>query len=266
MRIKAWFTVAAVASSAVFPIGLGRAAPAPENLGAAAELPKVPLERLSVFTEFENNASPQALAKLLRRREEITSSRAATGVTRYWAAAVCGYGVNRLFVSTEFVNLGAMTQAWQDLYAAPDMRQWDADARAAGLALKSRILMGNINPEAGAIPGPAPDGRAPAPPHVMQFIEMDVGGKVEEYKKLLARSAAVLVKHGGGGLTRVWGMGWAGERTNNLIVTREFKNFKDMSHSIEQVDGTDDFRQNLADAKAAGFKRVSECVTTEVYP
>jgi len=220
------------------------------------------VEDVIELTEFENHADPAELMELLRRRSALEG---ATGKARFWAATFGGSHSDRLLIATEFPSGMALAIARQDVESAAALRQWEADARKAGLSLKSRIGLMNLNPgdkaeESGAT--------ANGQPAILHFVEMNVNGKVAEFVKIFERAQEVIWKFGGkdSGIRRQWAIIWPGDHARNVVATVEYPNHAAQLRTIEDVDSRAEWFEVMGEFGKLQPQAAFEGVFTELLP
>lgn len=107
-------------------------------------------------------------------------------------------------------------------------------------------------------------GAAPAEsPHVAQFVVVEVKSRAK-FVELMNRAAAIAAKYQSTGKLRSWGYAYAGTEVGRIIVMIEYPSMESLAQSGDKLHKTAEFQQWIADADAAGIKKVSESIIVEM--
>jgi hypothetical protein len=105
---------------------------------------------------------------------------------------------------------------------------------------------------------------APAPPHVVEVIVLDVGTNMQKFQELANRIAAISKKQQAGGTVRYYVSTWSGEGAGRVIVTVEHPSLAALAQSQARRMASPDFQKWQADAQASGLKQLSSSLVTEL--
>jgi len=105
---------------------------------------------------------------------------------------------------------------------------------------------------------------APAPPHVIEVIVLDVGANMQKFIDQSNRATAIMKKLQVGGTVRYYRSSWAGEGTGHVIVTIEYPSLVAFAQGTSKLDASPDFQRWRADAAASGIKELSSSIVTEL--
>jgi hypothetical protein len=108
----------------------------------------------------------------------------------------------------------------------------------------------------------------PPQPAVMEVIIVDVGDNVAmgvpKLVDIMKRGSAIAQKAGTHGKARLWALTWAGSESGRFAITIETPNLSVLAADGPKMQASPEWQKMLADFSAAGFKVVSESLTTEV--
>ena len=105
---------------------------------------------------------------------------------------------------------------------------------------------------------------APAPPHVIEVITLDVGANMQKFQALAKRADEITKQIHAGGTVRYYVASWAGEGTGRVIVTIEHPSLAALAQSQAKMAASPEFQKWEADAAASGIKQLSSSLVTEL--
>jgi len=247
------------------------AAPAAAQAGISPDDPRwkrqviQPDRRVVELTEYDAPADWDAIRQLVGRLDSISAKYGSEGKARYWYSAFCGNMTSRLNVTVEFPNVVSMAQAWTRIQSGPEIHKWDSDARAAGLSLRSHMMLDQI---AGPPLANANYASADTPPRVLQFLEMDTGNDADgvikggEALKKLTDELKVDRQQ------RTYQMDFVGTRPRLNMLLIEYASFEAMQRGNILIDNSPVFAKMMTardpNSKTPPAKRLSECVAVEI--